>query len=122
MPHTGPARVTPRKLNRYFLSLPVNFMWGDAEDKLRKGAGLIRDMSMAAAFVVSPACPPADTIVRLEILLPSTHTRANPLSIRGVGRVIRVESDGADASRRGFAVVTSRFVLYREATGHADAA
>jgi PilZ domain len=92
---------------RFRLRAPVNFSWREAQSE-KHGEGFSRDISGQGIFVVSDEPPPPkDTVVHLEVLLPSRDTKERELWLRAIGPVVRSARDGDKA---GFAV-GAKFIL-----------
>jgi hypothetical protein len=66
-----------------------------------KGEGLTRDISKRGAYILTRTFPPADTPIRLEIVL---AVRDLEYRIIGYGRVLRVEQPLKSQKWGGFAV------------------
>lgn len=73
----------------------------DQQGIRRHGGGFTRDISGQAAFILCSTPPPAETVVELEVLLPSSEAGTH-LRLWAQGQVVRVQANG-EAS--GFAVV-----------------
>jgi hypothetical protein len=108
--------VQPRKHNRYRLDAPVSFIWRDEREIQHEGTGLTRDIGLGGVFVFTPACPPLEVPVHVELMLPRLHSEARPLLVQGNGQVIRVEPGGPSGTGGGFAATIKRFLL-REGEG-----
>ncbi len=81
-----------RQDHRYRLTAQVSFTWEYAHGDIREGKGLTRDISKSGIFVLTPAAPPLDTAVLLEVILPLPETPGTKL--RSHGHVIRIEPEG----------------------------
>ena len=90
---------------RYRLDIRALFSWQNAQDKRLYAEGITRDISVLGAFIVSPTCPPVETQVEVEVLLPSLAGMKTTVRIKGEARVIRVEHLSRDGGQNGFAVV-----------------
>jgi hypothetical protein len=80
---------------------PVIFRFRTGKGKASQGGGFTRDISKDAAFIVCNGdCPPPQTPVALEIVLPSRVDSAMGPLLKGTGRVVRHNGSG---ERNGFA-------------------
>jgi len=85
-----------RNAVRYNLKLPVIFHWQD--DKERIDGGFTSDVGLDGAQILSRACPPVGSMVRLEVLIPSPIRNTEELRIECIGKVTRVlEKPGCSA-------------------------
>ena len=101
MPPSG--RKERRRSPRYSLQVPVLFRWG--ESVTDANAGFTRDISLNAFFVISSAVPPLKTLVRCQILMPtSANTAGSPINVRG--QVARLSSD---REQNGFVVMAKLY-------------
>jgi hypothetical protein len=94
-----------RRELRYRLDVPVLFSWQGARHKHLHGEGATRDLSALGAFIVTSTCPPPETPVQVEVVLPSLTGRNSGIRIKGEARVIRVEHPSGSHRENGFAVV-----------------
>ena len=94
---------TRREL-RYRLEVPALFTWQSANHKCFQGEGSTRDISALGAFIVTSTCPPPETPVQVEVVLPSLTGRKSGIRIRGEARVIRIEHPTGGRRENGFAV------------------
>jgi hypothetical protein len=74
---------------RYNLRLPVIFHWRDGRE--RTDGGFTSDVGLDGALILSRACPPVGSEVRLEVLIPSPIRNGGDLKIECTGRVIGVQ-------------------------------
>ena len=85
----------------------MNYSWREAQSE-KHGAGFSRDISAQGILVVcDEPPPPKDSLVHLEVLLPSGDTKERKLWLRATGPVVRSGGDGAET---GFAV-DAKFML-----------
>ena len=70
-----------RKEMRYRMDAPVLFSWESGRHGRLQGEGITRDISIFGAFIVTPACPPVNVPIQVEVVLPS---------LSGMKPVIRV--------------------------------
>lgn len=82
-----------REAVRYNLRLPVIFRWSDGAGEHTEG-GFTRDVALDGAFIVSSACPPLGSDVRIEVLFPLPNGPSGELRIECTGKVTRVEGSG----------------------------
>ena len=94
-----------RRELRYRLDIPAMFSWRNTEPRILHAEGITRDISVLGAFIVSPTCPPVDTQVEVEVILPPFAGMKSVVRIKGEARVIRVEHPSIDGGENGFAVV-----------------
>jgi hypothetical protein len=88
-----------RKAPRYQLRLPLLFSWSDGYQIHTQG-GFTRDVSINGLFVTSAITLPPQTILNVEIVLPTLgHMAEN--TIRTSGHVVRLSGD---TESRGFAI------------------
>jgi len=83
--------IQRRKAVRYKLHLPVIFSWTDGHGGEHTGGGFTTDVSLDGALIISSKCPPIESDIRLEILLPSPDGSGEELKIECDGEVTRVE-------------------------------
>lgn len=79
-----------RRAVRYNLPLPVIFRWSDETGEHTEG-GFTRDVALDGVFIVSSACPPEGSDVRIEVLFPLSNGDSGQLGIRCSGKVTHVE-------------------------------
>ena len=77
-----------RNAMRYRLRLPVIFHWNDGADHTE--GGFTNDVALDGALILSSACPPIGTDVRIEVLIPSPDHSAEEIRIECSGKVTRV--------------------------------
>ena len=94
-----------RRELRYRLGAPALFFWQSAHHRRLRGEGSTRDVSVLGAFIVTATCPPVETPVQVELVLPSPMGTKTDIRIRGEARVIRVEHPSGGQGENGFAVV-----------------
>jgi hypothetical protein len=95
-----------RKEIRYRLGTPAVFTWEGANRRRFKGEGITRDISVQGAYILTATSPPADCVVRLDLMLPPLAGPKTAMRITGEVRVIRVEHRSGNDGTNGFAVVT----------------
>ena len=96
-----------RRELQYRLNAPALFVWQSAHDRRLRGEGSARDVSVLGAFIVTATCPPVETPVHVEFVLPflTLMGTKTDIRIRGEARVIRVEHPSGGQGQNGFAVV-----------------
>jgi len=95
-----------RKEIRYRLGTLAVFTWEGADHRTLKGEGVTRDISVQGAYILTPTSPPADCVVRLDLMLPPLAGPNTAMRITGEARVIRVDHRSGNIGMNGFAVVT----------------
>jgi len=117
----GPkAPIDMRKEIRYRLEAPAIFSWENFQNKLLKGEGLTRDISLVGAFVLTPTCPPNQTLIRVEVALPSLTGILADIRILGTARVVRIEHRFGGHGENGFAVVRENLSNWSLSTKERD--
>jgi hypothetical protein len=86
--------VERRNAIRYRLETPAAFHWQDGSGTRWEGEGVTRDVSEVGAYVFTARCPPLQTEVEIEIVVPPLHG-ASKAWLKGIMQVLRVE-DGPD--------------------------
>jgi hypothetical protein len=107
--------VELRRFVRYRLDLPVTYMWRDARGESERAAGFTWDISMGGMFVVSSQCPPPQSQVWCEVILPRSYTSDAARQLRAAGPVLRTSASTADDHPSGFVIHGSPFLLTDEA-------
>lgn len=95
-----------RKEIRYRLDAPAVFSWQGASYRRLQGEGITRDISVQGAFILTATMPPQNSVVQVDLLLPSLNGMKSMVRITGKARVTRVEHTSGDTWIHGFAVVT----------------
>jgi hypothetical protein len=92
-----------RKIVRYKLCLPVVFKWTDDNGLERQEAGFTRDISTGGLYVSCPKCPPINTTLLLEIVLPSKgEALSGGLRLGATATIVRLATK---IEEKGFAAV-----------------
>jgi hypothetical protein len=94
-----------RRELRYRLDVPASFIWESALHRPLQGEGMTRDISVLGAYIVSPTCPPVETPVQVEVVLPSLIGMKTLIRIKGEARVVRVDHPSGVQVKNGFAVL-----------------
>ena len=92
---------------RYRFGTPAIFSWEGQSGGHLKGEGTTRDISIGGTYIVSPTCPPTDSLVKVEIFLTSRNACGRSVTIVTVARVLRVEHSANDRGQSGFAVAST---------------
>ena len=98
-----------RKEMRYRLDAPALFSWESGSHERLQGEGVTRDISVFGAFILTPACPPVNVPIQVEVVLPSLNGLKPVIRVRGSVRVLRVEHKSEGKMENGFAVVSEDF-------------
>ncbi len=106
MERDADLRAEMRKEIRYRLGTLAVFTWEGANRRRFKGEGTTRDISVQGAYILTATSPPADCVVRLDLMLPPLAGPKTAMRITGEARVIRVEHRSGNDALDGFAVVT----------------
>jgi hypothetical protein len=93
------ATYEQRVVPRYRLTLPVLVRW-PAGSGTHTSGGFTRDVSTRGVFVLCSEKLPAETMVGIEILLP-TPDKLPGMVLKTTGRVVRTQGENEGA---GFAV------------------
>lgn len=81
-----------RKSPRFELQVPFMAHWIDASGQAQSLGGFTRNIGMGGVFVWHPGeCPPAETAIECEVLLPGLHPTFEALRMHGKGQVLRVQ-------------------------------
>jgi len=95
------------------MRVQVIFRWSRSRKDRFQGEGTTRDVSLAGAYVFSETCPPVNTMVQMEIILPSLST-APSTRMRAEMKVLRVDGDISSERPGGFSLAKGfPFVLTR---------
>jgi hypothetical protein len=108
--------VERRKHIRYRLDLPAIFSWESSQRSRLQGEGITRDIDLEGVFIFTATCPPVETTIQLEVLLPPLTGAKATIRIKGEARVLRVEPRREKGVTGGFAVLSDGFNLYPPAT------
>ncbi|MGH9544564.1 MAG: PilZ domain-containing protein [Terriglobales bacterium] len=93
-----------RTFRRFHLAVPALFRWRDEQQ--RQEIGCCTNIGMGGMFVLTSRCPPLDTEVMVEIILPAFKPSAPEIRLNCAGRVIRTQ-DNRHLGAGGFAVAGS---------------
>ena len=92
------------------MRVPAIFRWKRSRSDHIQGEGTTRDISIAGVYVLTATCPPVNSIVQVEVVLPRLHS-ASKTRIKAEMKVLRLEHDIAGKKRSGFSAVGKGFVL-----------
>jgi hypothetical protein len=92
------------------MNAKVVFRWDGPDSGHYQGEGITRDMSVAGAFVLTATCPPPNSLVQMDVLLPLSDGGSKAL-MKADMMVLRVEHDAAGSKRSGFSAVSKGFSL-----------
>lgn len=113
---TKQSCVDRRVHSRYELAVPVRFLWKGTHGAHHRGEGYTHDVSKHGVYVLTDSCPPPQSRVRMELLLPPLKRRGTPVHMRGRAQVVRIES-GVQTLSRGFAAKVDNFTLHNRSNG-----
>jgi hypothetical protein len=100
-----------RKAIRYQMSVRAIFRWkGSRGRRFQQGEGTTRDISVAGVYVLAPICPPANSFLQMEIILPQLPS-VRKTRMKAKMKVLRVENLGRKA-RSGFSAGGKSFSLH----------
>lgn len=89
---------------RFALRLPVLFQRGEAAVGEQRGAGFTRDVSTTGAYILcekEAERPALDSLLNLQVLIPSLNSASHGLRLTGVATVVRTSTANEEL---GFAV------------------
>lgn len=89
---------------------PAIFHWKRSRNDHFQGEGVTRDISAAGVYVLTPTCPPVNSVVQVEVIFQQLH-RAATTRIKAGMKVLRVEHDVMNEGGSGFAAVGKGFTL-----------
>ena len=89
---------------------PVVFRWKMSGTGRFRGEGKTRDMSLAGIYIWTATCPPVDSIIQVDVIIPALFN-ASRREIQAEMKVLRVEHDIANGGRSGFSAVGRGFSL-----------
>jgi hypothetical protein len=101
-----------RKEMRYRMDASALFSWENKHKDRFRGKGVTRDISGFGAFILTPACPPVNVPIQVEVVLPSLTGLKPVIRVSGVARVLRVEHKSDGKREDGFAVVSEDFAQW----------
>jgi hypothetical protein len=88
------ARKSPwierRTRSRFRLVLPVVFHWIEGTE--RSGVGYCRNIGLGGVFIVAGNCPPVDTEVRIDVVVPTFDPEPKEILFRHSGRAVRIQA------------------------------
>lgn len=92
------------------MSTTVIFHWMGPDHVRFRAEGATRDMSVDGVFVLTTTCPPANTVVEMEVLIPLSDG-ASKAQMKAEMIVLRVEHEVAGNNRSGFSAVGKGFLV-----------
>ncbi len=92
------------------MSTAAIFNWKGPGDQRFQGEGATRDMSVEGVFVFTAACPPANALVHMEVILPLSDG-ASTAQLKADMTVLRVDTDILGDKRSGFSAAGKGFLL-----------
>ena len=107
---TPAQTVERRSAKRYRMSTAVIFRWKGPDNQRFQGEGSTRDLSVEGVYVLTPTCPPANSLVHLEVILPLSDGTSKA-QMKADMTVLRVDHDIAENKRSGFSAVGKGFLL-----------
>jgi hypothetical protein len=99
-----------RKVIRYRMSALSIFRWSSSRADHFQGEGVTRDVSVSGVHVAAETCPPARSILQMEIVLAHAPT-VRPTRMKAKMTVLRVDNVAGEG-RGGFSAVSSGFSLH----------
>ncbi len=91
-----------RSAVRYGLSFPVLFGWHGGPEGGHQGGGFSKDVSTGGIYVACDReCPPLNTEITIEVLIPSPANESVALKLSAQGKVVRL---GNSTEGTGFGV------------------
>lgn len=108
--------VDRRYHSRYELIVPVTFQWKGDRGVRHRAEGYTRDVSKHGVFVLTNSCPPAESVLRIEVHLPPLKRSGSPVQMRGRAQVVRIEA-GNGIGSHGFAARVGNFTLHSKVNG-----
>jgi len=92
------------------MSAAVIFRWRGPDNQRFQSEGATRDLSVEGVFVLTATCPPANSLVHLEVILPLSDG-ASKAQMKAEMTVLRVDHNVAGNYRSGFSAVGKGFLL-----------
>jgi|ERR1700727_2946056 hypothetical protein len=102
--------IERRKAVRYRMRAPVVFRWKGSRAEDFYGEGTTLNISVSGVCISTPTCPPANSTVYVEVILPRLNS---PLKtrIKAEMKVVRVKNEGNGDGQPGFSAVGKGFIL-----------
>jgi PilZ domain-containing protein len=89
------SRDTPwterRARNRFRLVLPVVFHWNDGTE--RSAVGYCRNIGLGGLFIIASSCPPVDTELRIDVVVPAFDPEPREILFQHTGQVVRIHPE-----------------------------
>jgi PilZ domain len=93
---------------RYRVTAQAIFRWKTSRRAHYRGEGTTRDISVTGVYVSTATCPPEDSIIQIDVVLPPPFSKVKT-RIKAEMKVLRVEHNVADAGLSGFSAVCNGF-------------
>lgn len=92
------------------MSAAAIFHWKGPDNQRFQGEGATRDMSVEGVFVLTATCPPANSLVHMEVIL-LLSDGVSKAQMKADMTVLRVDHDLAGNKQSGFSAVGNGFLL-----------
>lgn len=94
MPHNpDPAPATPwierRTRSRFQLVFPVILRWRD--ETTHSAVGYCRNIGLGGIFVVTSNCPPINSEMEIDVVVPAFSPAPSEILFRHTGRAVRIQ-------------------------------
>jgi len=95
MPHNADsALVSPwierRTRSRFQLVFPVIFHWLDGTS--HSAVGYCRNIGLGGIFIVTSNCPPIDSEMEIDVVVPAFSPAPSEILFRHTGRAVRIQA------------------------------
>ena len=81
--------IERRTRTRFQLVFPVIFHWSDGTEHC--AVGYCRNIGLGGILIVSNSCPPLDTKVEIDVVLPAFDRAPSEILFRHTGRLVRTQ-------------------------------
>jgi hypothetical protein len=81
--------IERRTRSRFHLVFPVVCHW--QEETAHSAVGYCRNIGLGGAFIVASICPPIDTEVEIEVVVPVSDPAPGEVLFRHTGRTVRIQ-------------------------------
>lgn len=104
--------VERRRDTRYVMRIPVVFRWRSSRSDSARGEGVTRDMSISGAYIVTSRCPPANSMVEIEVV-PFARRSMPRGVVKAKMKVLRIEPGDNMENKKcyGFAAAGKTFAV-----------
>jgi PilZ domain len=113
------AELNRRSVPRYSVQAPITYSWNEGK-RVKRGDGWTRDISGSGVFVFASTQPPVGASLQLQVILPPFGESGRILRILMDASVIRVEDQGEETQKAGFAVHGRNVVLRAISEGETE--